>query len=160
MAVGAALRFLGLLFAASVVLPTSAFAQSDADLVRRFCAGMLATQYGLPDGTEADCISPTHAIEVDKTEHWAESLGQALHYSLWTNEIVENPATFPRWSKVIQAPLLPGIIVVCEEEDRDLCTDRSVRLYRIIEEYRLPITVWDCDLSDLTLADCQILEWK
>jgi len=36
----------------------------------------------LPDKTLADCITTTHAIEFDFGKKWAESLGQALYYSL------------------------------------------------------------------------------
>lgn len=36
----------------------------DAELVTRYCAGMMQ-QFPMPDGTKADCISDTHAIEAN-----------------------------------------------------------------------------------------------
>ena len=45
-------------------------------------------EYRFPDGTRADCISATHAIEVDFSEKWAEAIGQALHYALWMAELL------------------------------------------------------------------------
>jgi len=39
-----------------------AYALSDADLVDRYCAGMIK-QFTNPDRTETDCISSTHAID-------------------------------------------------------------------------------------------------
>jgi hypothetical protein len=33
------------------------------------------------DGTRADIITASHAIEVDFAEKWAESIGQSLHYA-------------------------------------------------------------------------------
>jgi len=35
----------------------------------------------LANGARADCLSETHAIEVEFTENWAEALGQSLLYS-------------------------------------------------------------------------------
>jgi len=46
---------------------------SDAQLVQRYCAGMLQ-QFKMPDGTRADCISDTHAIEVEKSALWFQAL--------------------------------------------------------------------------------------
>ena len=57
-----------------------------------------------PDDTEPDCISATHAIEVDFNDHWAEAIGQALHYALWSVEI---PALGPK---------KPGIILICRRQ--------------------------------------------
>jgi hypothetical protein len=72
----------------------------------------------------------------------AEAIGQALHYSLWTAElesIGEKRA---------------GIILICRRA-RDTCTDHSVRLFRVVDAFDLPVTVWDCDVTDESLGDCQ-----
>lgn len=51
----------------------------------------------LNDYTRADCITKTHAIEFDFANKWAESIGQALYYSIKTNKragivlIIEEP---------------------------------------------------------------------
>ncbi len=49
------------------------------------------------DFTRVDCLTDTHAIEFDFADKWAESIGQALHYSFMTGKrakvvlILENP---------------------------------------------------------------------
>ena len=40
----------------------------------------------LPDGTRADCLTATHAIEFDFGSKWAEAIGQALFYGLQTGK--------------------------------------------------------------------------
>lgn len=136
----------------------------DAQLVQRYCAGMILQQYTLPDKTEADCISETHAIEVDKSTFWYDSLAQSLHYALWTRDIAEQPDAFEPWSAQIDKPLKAGIILVCmrprdPNDPNDLCTEHYARLFRIIEEYRLPVTIWDCNYpADAALSDCQKID--
>jgi hypothetical protein len=122
------------------LVPTSV---DEAAMTAKFCLGM-RQQIEMPDGTEADCISATHAIEIEFTEKWAESLGQALHYSLWAEEM---PGIGKRRA---------GIILVCRKRS-DLCIDHAVRLYRLIDRFQLPVDVWDCDWSDPGLTACQKL---
>lgn len=49
------------------------------------------------DFTRVDCLTDTHAVEFDFADKWAESIGQALHYSYMTGKrpmvvlILENP---------------------------------------------------------------------
>jgi len=40
----------------------------------------------LPDKTRCDCLTSTHAIEFDFGSKWAESIGQALYYSIQTGK--------------------------------------------------------------------------
>jgi len=137
---------------------------SDAQLVQRYCVGMPIKQRQLPDGTEADCISDTHAIEVEKAKFSWDSIGQSLNYSLWTREISENPAAFKPWSEEIDKPRKAGIILVCTRprdpsDPDDFCTLWYTRLFRIIEEYRLPVTIWDCNYpADAALSDCLMID--
>ena len=43
----------------------------------------------LADMTRADCITSTHAIEVDFGKKWAESIGNScLHFQSWNRLIV------------------------------------------------------------------------
>ncbi len=55
------------------------------------------TEYENKDFTRVDCLTATHAVEFDFANKWAESIGQALHYSLMTGKkgmvvlILENP---------------------------------------------------------------------
>jgi hypothetical protein len=142
----------------AATLPLLAVAQaSDAAMQARFCAG-LSIEITLPDDTRADCISNTHAIEVEFSKYWATALGQVLHYSLWTEEIAAAPADFAPWSRLIDSPRKAGIILVCRKA-QDTCTGHYVRLFRIIEHFRLQVTIWDCDeRDDPTLADCQVID--
>lgn len=85
------------------------------------CAGM-EREVGLPNGARVDCLSETHAIEVDFTEKWAEALGQALLYAATTGK-------------------QPGIILICRQEER-LCLQHALRLEEAISYWELPVDVW------------------
>lgn len=74
----------------------------------------------LQDGTRVDCITAGNAIEFDFASKWAESLGQALFYSLQTGK-------------------QPGIVLILEDNK-----DRRywIRLNSTIEHFKLPIKTW------------------
>ncbi len=40
----------------------------------------------LDDRTRVDCLTATHAVEVDWADKWAEGIGQALYYGLKTHK--------------------------------------------------------------------------
>ncbi len=73
-----------------------------------------------PDKTRCDCLTNTHAIEFDFGKKWAESIGQALYYSIQTGKragvvlILEKPGDYKYW----------------------------IRLNTIIEHFSLPIDTW------------------
>lgn len=72
--------FVGYLF----LLSASSGAQtiSEHDYAKPWCKerkGIL--EYELPDKTRIDCLTETHAVEVERAHRWAESIGQALHYA-------------------------------------------------------------------------------
>ena len=54
-------------------------------------------EYQNADFTRVDCLTKTYAVEFDFARKWAESIGQALHYSYMTGKkgkvvlILENP---------------------------------------------------------------------
>jgi hypothetical protein len=131
-----------------------------ADLVARYCAGMIK-EFSNPDGTRTDCISDTHAIEVEFSKDWANSIGQSLHYALWTTEFAENPEEFARWHYQVRTPRKAGIIFACSEVRRpETCEDHTVRPYRIAEKYQIPLTIWHCDPDkDMTLDECQKIDY-
>lgn len=58
-------------------------------------AGQL--EYVLPDNARVDCLTSTHAVEVDFAPKFAEGIGQALYYAEITKKapgvllIMENP---------------------------------------------------------------------
>jgi hypothetical protein len=148
-----------LLAVAVVTTATPAFAILEKELEVRYCAGM-NTQFGNPDGTLTDCISATHAIEVDFSARWHNAIGQALHYALWTKEIAENPETYARWWYQVRTPRRPGIIFACSADYRqETCANHIIRPLRIAEEYGIPLTIWWCNPdTDMTLEECQRLE--
>lgn len=78
------------------------------------CQGQ--TDIKLADGTEADCLTDTHAIEYDFGNKWAEAIGQSLHYAFQTNKragivlILEKPSSIKYWyrlNSIIQHNQLP-----------------------------------------------------
>lgn len=137
-----------------------ATALSESDLVSRYCSAMV-TEFYNPDGTRTDCISASHAIEVDFSYKWAEAIGQALHYALWTKEFVEYPNAFPRWYYQVRTPKKAGIILICNEDRKlETCANHVVRAKRIAEEFHLPLTIWDCNSEkDMTLEECLRLDY-
>ena len=74
----------------------------------------------LADRSRADCLTDTHAVEVERAAKWKESIGQALWYALQTN-------------------LDAGVVLIIEDEG-DL--SYWYRLNSVIETYSLPITTW------------------
>jgi hypothetical protein len=138
---------------------TPAAALSESDLVQRYCKGMI-TEFVNPDNTRTDCISATHAIEVDFSSKWAEAIGQALHYSLWTQEFSDYPDDFARWHLQVKTPRRAGIIFACKADRRtETCADHIVRPKRIAEAFGIPLTIWDCNPdTDATLEECQRID--
>lgn len=57
---------------------------AEADYVREWCDGQMEVR--LQDGTKADCVTDTHAIEFDYSYKWAEAVGQSLHYANMTGK--------------------------------------------------------------------------
>lgn len=60
----------------------------------------------LPDRTRCDCLTSTHAVEFDFGKKWAESIGQALYYSVQTGKkagialILESSADYKYWIRL------------------------------------------------------------
>jgi hypothetical protein len=117
---------------------------SEAGLQSRLCRGM-SLEFALPDRTRIDCLSGTHAIEVDFWDNWYEAIGQSLHYALGTAELTSIGSR------------RAGVILVCRRSP-EMCSEHAARLFRVIGEYRLPITVWNCELTARALADCRATE--
>ena len=68
---------------------------------------------------EADCVSETHAIEIDWNHKWLEGVGQALVYSDLTNKRL-------------------GLILVCKEgsDKEHLCYQHSLMAQQVISDHR------------------------
>lgn len=86
------------------------------------CAG-LEMEVQMPSGARADCISTTHAIEVESYSDWAEGIGQALHYGSETSKT-------------------PKLIMFCETTEAE-CFKQSLRLESTIANNDLKIDVVD-----------------
>lgn len=72
------------------------------------------------DRTRCDCVTDTHAVEVDFGPKWKDAIRQSLHYSL-------------------QAGKRAGIVLILERmEDRKYW----IRLNSTIEHFKLPIDTW------------------
>ncbi|WP_027177485.1 hypothetical protein [Maridesulfovibrio bastinii] len=69
-----------------ILFPLSAHA-SEHDYQKLWCyehSGVM--EYRLPDSTRVDCLTSTHAVEMDFGRKWAEAIGQSLYYSLRTGK--------------------------------------------------------------------------
>jgi len=115
------MRTLLLIVALIAALPAQA---SESDHQRNLCLG-LRQEVSLPNGGRVDCLSTTHAIEVEFSEKWAEGLGQALSYASATG-------------------LKPGIFLVCRKEP-GTCLGHRLRLEEAIAAWKLPVDVWAHD---------------
>jgi hypothetical protein len=75
----------------------------------------------LPDKTRCDCVTDTHAIEIDFGNNWAEAVGQSSYYSIQTQKKA-------------------GIVLILENmKDRKYWN----RLKNTIEHFDLPIDTWE-----------------
>ena len=86
-----------------------------------FCSGIGGqAEIVLSDRTRVDCLTDTHAIEVDYARKWAEAIGQSLHYAKMTGKA-------------------PGISLIIDSDKEQRYLDR---LYGTINRWHLPIQVW------------------
>jgi len=79
------------------------------------------TEVILADRTRCDCLTASHAIEFDFGNKWAESIGQALYYSIQTGRRA-------------------GVVLILEKD-----SDRKywIRLNTVIQQHNLPIDTWE-----------------
>lgn len=74
----------------------------------------------LSNGTRADCLTDTHAIEVDFADKWRESIGQALSYAYLTDKDA-------------------GIVLIIETPSDN---NYLLQLQTLIDHFTLPITIY------------------
>lgn len=90
----------------------------------------------LPNGTVPDCIGDNYAIEVDFTEHWAEAIGQSLHYASALDR-------------------KPGTILVCKPTtDQSVCLRHRYLVQQTLSYWRIGMALWFCLPRDQTLSEC------
>ena len=81
------------------------------------------TEIVLQDGTRCDCLTETHAVEIDFGSKFFEGISQALHHGMLTGKqaalvlIVEKPGDWKfveRAKKLIEFYRLPVVVFVIE----------------------------------------------
>jgi|SaaInlStandDraft_5_1057022.scaffolds.fasta_scaffold107440_2 hypothetical protein len=84
------------------------------------------TEYTLPDRTRIDCLTESHAVEVDFAHKWAEAIGQSLHYSLMSGKRA-------------------GILLILRKPHDELLLKR---IQSVIHHFNLPIDVFTLNTED------------
>lgn len=109
------------------LLLAAALLSSESDYRDHICgAAGWQMEVRMQNGTKADCVSDTHAIEIDFAHKWAEAIGQSLNYAAETGKP-------------------PGIVLICKRGTERGCLKWSLILEQTIARWRLPIRVWLCD---------------
>lgn len=103
---------------AVIAFSTSAIASMSEKEAQAIICEELRTNVTVPGGGWADCVSETHAIEVDWSGKWAEAIGQSLYYAC---ELDKKPA----------------IYLVCKEGQK-LCISHGYRLESTTAAWSLP----------------------
>jgi hypothetical protein len=80
-----------------------------------------AVEVRMDDKTRVDCITNTHAVEVDFAPKWAEAIGQALYYGAKTG-------------------MQPGILLIMEDPIKD--AKYVHRIQTVIDTYNLGIQIY------------------
>ena len=77
-----------LFFVLSIVLTQELFASPPESFYQQQWCNLKGGQveFTLQDRTRVDCLTESHAVEVDFADKWAEALGQSLHYSPMTGK--------------------------------------------------------------------------
>ncbi|MES1927548.1 hypothetical protein [Salinisphaera sp. T31B1] len=110
--------FIVLALAAPIAVAAKPSEQSYTD---RWCTARGGeTKVVLADRTRPDCVTDTHAIEVDFSRKFYEAIGQSLWYSFQTNKRA-------------------GILLIIDPADKNRYL---YRLNSTIDNYDLPIDVW------------------
>jgi len=86
----------------------------------QWCQGKGEMDVVLPDKNRCDCLTDTHAVEVEFGKKWAEAIGQSLYYSLQTGKRA-------------------GIVLIIESNKY---LKYWIRLNSTIEHFSLPIDTW------------------
>ncbi len=109
----------------------------EAEVRARLCSG-IKQEVTLGKMGRADCVSTTHAIEIDWSEKWHEGLGQVLAYATATR-------------------LRPGLVLVCRQDEAN-CLRHSLAAQEVLSAQSLTATVWNCGLDATSLSDCRRVE--
>ncbi len=77
-------------------------------------------EHRLPDGRRIDCLTKTHAIEIEFARKWPEAIGQSLAYSMMAQKEA-------------------GIVLLLNNKQEILYWER---LNSVVQHYNLPIRLW------------------
>jgi len=94
---------------------------SEGSVQSCLCAGM-EQEWHTSAGTFVDCLSADFAIEIDRSNKWAEAIGQALHYAAETGKRAK-------------------IILFCDEGDETGCISDRYRLEGTVAHFDFPISL-------------------
>ena len=97
------------------------YSSSEKSINTRWCASKAGvSEFRTKDGTFVDCLTDIYAVEAEFDNKWKEAIGQSLHYAESTNRRA-------------------AILFIKRQNSRK---DYYGELERVINKYRLPITVF------------------
>ena len=103
------------------LISVSALAETELWYQKVWCEGKGgAVEKRLDDGRRVDCVTDSHAIEMDFANKWPEAIGQSLDYAMLTSKKA-------------------GIVLILENGNQ---LNHWQRMNQVIDHYQLPITVW------------------
>lgn len=126
------MRAISVIAASLLLCPAiaSASVHPEREYQKAWCDGAGGTrEFVLPDRARVDCLTSTHAVEVDFAPKWAEAVGQALYYSIETGRS-------------------PGILLIMEESGDERFLKRLMTVTGMTG-----ITVWVTTREDLSLKE-------
>lgn len=110
----------------------------EADYNRAYCTqlkGAMEAAYKQRNSkVRVDCLTSSHAIEVDWSDKWAESIGQSLNYAILTRRNA-------------------GVILICRRTEQT-CANHIQRMKVTVRFHRLPIDVWFCEKDNFAISQC------
>lgn len=118
---------------AAMTSSSAAVEWHEADYRDALCAGM-RMEVVLSKQSRADCVSDTHAIEVEWADNFKEGVGQALTYAY-------------------ESRLIPGLILVCRRDEAS-CLAASLTSQETFSAFGIEATVWECGAEARALSDC------
>lgn len=124
---------LSIIFCLAMNIVSFAATLNEAYYQARFCSGM-RLEVSLGPQRRADCITTTHAIEVDWADKWKQGIGQSMAYAAHTG-------------------LKPGVILICRKEVQN-CLLSSLYTRQTFSQMGISATIWECMPADKNLDAC------
>jgi hypothetical protein len=98
-------------------------------------------EYELPDKTRVDCLTDEYAIEFDFANKWAESIGQALHYSYITGR-------------------KPKIVLILDSKYKNQQKIYYERVKRLGQKYNISVEYISDEILNINKNECTYEECK